>query len=140
MLKARRPVRLRVEVSYINLDQMSIQINQIIDGLHERWPAEIRERLDQRIPAIQPKPEAITTEEDQKCIKGHIDELFKKKGGGDERLLRLESSGGLICNAPPWSSAGVEIRVRWGQECPATQAGNWEVRASVKLTPPTSFP
>ncbi len=75
---------LKIEVSPISLDQMSMQMNQIIDDLYEKWPAEIRERLDQRLSAIQPKPEAIT-EEDQKWIKEHIDELFKKKGGGDER-------------------------------------------------------
>ncbi len=74
---------LRLEISHASLDLMSEHIGEIIDGLYEKWPVEIRDRLDQRMAAIQPKGEAIT-EEDQKWIKEHIDELFKKRGRGDE--------------------------------------------------------
>lgn len=76
---------LGLDVRYDDLDQMIVQISRIIDDLYGKWPAEIRERLEQRIHTIKAKGEAIT-EEDQKWIREHIDELFKKKSGGDERL------------------------------------------------------
>ena len=47
--------------------------------------SKVRDRIEQRKVAIQPRPEPIT-QEDEEWIKDHIDDLFKKKGGGDERL------------------------------------------------------
>jgi len=68
---------LGIEIDYGALDEMVVQIDEIIDGIYEKLPSEIRERIEQRKAIIQAKPEAIT-EEDAKWIKEHIDELFKK--------------------------------------------------------------
>ena len=56
---------------------MAVQINDIIDSIYEQFPQEIRERIEQRKSIVKAKPETIT-EEDEKWIKEHIDELFKK--------------------------------------------------------------
>ena len=63
---------------------MAIQIDDIIDGIYEKLPPEIKERIEQRKFIVPTKPETIS-EEDEKWIKQHIDEFFKKGGGGDER-------------------------------------------------------
>lgn len=75
---------LRIEFDYGALDKMSAQIDDIIEGIYEEFSSEIKERLDQRKSIFQAKPETIT-EEDEKWIKEHIDELFKKGGSGDEQ-------------------------------------------------------
>jgi len=75
---------LGIEIDYAALDEMAVQIDDVIDSVYERFPPEIKERIEQRKLVIQPKPEAIT-EEDEKWIKEHIDELFKRGRGGDER-------------------------------------------------------
>ena len=75
---------LGIEIDYAALDKMAVRIDDFIDGIYEKLPSEIRGRIEQRKLVIQPKPEAIT-EEDQKWIKEHIDELFKKRGKEDER-------------------------------------------------------
>jgi len=75
---------LGIKIEYSILDEMAIQIDDVITGIYERLPSAVRERIEQRRLTIQPKPEAIT-EEDKKWLKEHIDELFKKGGGGDER-------------------------------------------------------
>jgi len=72
---------LEIEIDYGALDEMAVRIDDIIGGLYEKFPSEIRERIEQRKLVVQPKPEAIT-EEDEKWIKEHIDELFKKGGQG----------------------------------------------------------
>lgn len=75
---------LGVGIDYRALDEMAAQIDAIIDGIYEKLPLEIRDRIEQRKLAVPARPEAIT-EEDERWIKEHIDELFKKKGKGDER-------------------------------------------------------
>jgi len=75
---------LGIEIDYGALDEMAVQIDDIIDSIYEKLPSEIRERIEQRKSIVQTKPEAIT-EADEKWIKEHIDELFKKGGKGDER-------------------------------------------------------
>ena len=75
---------LGIEIGYGTLDEMVVQIDDIIGGIYERFPPEMRERIEQRKYIIQAKPETIT-EDDGKWIKEHIDELFKKGGRGDER-------------------------------------------------------
>jgi len=62
------------------LDGMAAQIDDIIESIYEKFPTEIRERIDQRKSIVQAKAEIIT-EEDEKWIKEHIDELFKKGRG-----------------------------------------------------------
>lgn len=71
---------LGVEIDYSALDEMSLRIDGIINGIYEKLPPEVRERIEQRESIVQATPEAIT-DEDKKWIKEHIDELFKK---GDE--------------------------------------------------------
>ena len=75
---------LRVEIDYGALDEMAVRIDDVIDSIYEQLPSEIRERIEHRKSIIQAKPETIT-DEDEKWIKEHIDELFKKGGKGDER-------------------------------------------------------
>jgi len=72
---------LGIEIDYHALDEMAVQIDNIVDGIYEKLPSEIRERIEQRKLAIQTKSEAIT-EEDEKWIKEHIDELFRKGDKG----------------------------------------------------------
>ncbi len=68
---------IRVDLSV--LDGMVAQIDEIIDSIYEKFPPEIRGRLDQRKSVVQAKLETIT-EDDEKWIKEHIDELFKRGG------------------------------------------------------------
>ena len=73
-----------IKIDYGILDEMTVRIDHIIEGLYEKFPSEVRERIEQRRLIIQTRPEPIT-EEDEKWIKEHIDELFKKGGAGDDR-------------------------------------------------------
>jgi proteasome assembly chaperone (PAC2) family protein len=75
---------LGVKIDCTILDEMAIQIDAIIDDIYDKLPSEIKQRIEQRKLVIQTKAEAIT-EDDEKWIKEHIDELFKKGGSGDER-------------------------------------------------------
>jgi len=75
---------LGIEIDYHALDEMAVQIDNIVDGIYEKLPSEIRERIEQRKTILQTKSEAIT-EEDEKWIKEHIDELFRKGDNRDDR-------------------------------------------------------
>ena len=75
---------LGIEIDYPTLDEMAVRIDDIIGGLYEKFPSKIKERIERRKLVVQPKPEEIT-EEDEKWIKEHIDELFKKGGSEDDR-------------------------------------------------------
>ena len=75
---------LGIEVDYNVLDNMSLQLDEVITSLYERFPPDIRDRIEQRKTAIPARRETIT-EEDEKWIKEHIDELFKGGGRGNER-------------------------------------------------------
>jgi len=70
---------LGIRIDLSPLDIMAAQVEKIIENLYEKFPPEIRDRIEQRKLVIQTKPETIT-EEDEKWIKEHIDELFR--GGG----------------------------------------------------------
>lgn len=76
---------LEIEVDYGALDSMTVQIDAVIDAICEKLPPEIRERIEQRKSAIQVRAETIT-EEDERWIKEHIDEFFKKGGGGERAV------------------------------------------------------
>ena len=76
---------LGIEIDYGSLDEMEAQIDNIVDGIYEKFPPEIRERIEQRKSIVQTKPGTIT-EEEEKWIKEHIDELFKEEGKGDDRV------------------------------------------------------
>jgi hypothetical protein len=70
---------LGTEVNYDAIDEMTVQMDDIVGGIYEKFPSEVKEKIEQRKLVIQPKPEAIT-KEDEKWIKEHIDEFFKKGG------------------------------------------------------------
>jgi hypothetical protein len=66
---------------------MIAQIEEIVERIYEAFPAEIKERYDERKLAIQAKPGGIT-EQDARWIKEHIDELFRKRGEqGEEKSV-----------------------------------------------------
>jgi proteasome assembly chaperone (PAC2) family protein len=75
---------LGIEVDYSALDEMASQVDEVLSGIYEKLPPEIKYRVDQRKVVLQPKAEAIS-EEDEKWIREHIDELFKGGGKGDDR-------------------------------------------------------
>jgi len=61
------------------LNEMVVRIEEIVEGVYSAFPAEIKERYDERKLAIQASPGGIT-EADARWIKDHIDEIFQKKG------------------------------------------------------------
>ncbi len=75
---------LGIKIDYRALDEMTVQIDDFVDGIYEQLPSEVKERIEQRKLVTQSKPGAIT-EEDEKWIKEHIDELFKDGGKKDDR-------------------------------------------------------
>ncbi len=78
---------LGISISSNILNEMVVQIEEIVEGLYNAFPAEIKERYDERKLAIQARPGGIT-EADARWIKDHIDEIFQKKGeqGGEKSV------------------------------------------------------
>ena len=66
-----------VSIDLSTLDDMASQMESVIDNVYQQFPAEIRERIEQRKEIIQARPGAIT-EDDERWIKEHIDDFFKK--------------------------------------------------------------
>ncbi|MDP2920248.1 MAG: PAC2 family protein [Dehalococcoidia bacterium] len=64
------------------LDGMIGQMDTVLESVYQQFPAEIKERLEQRKETPQAKPRATITEEDQKWLKEHIDDFFKKGDKG----------------------------------------------------------
>jgi len=77
---------LGISIDFSALDDMSHQMKTIIENVYKQFPQEIRERIEQRKHIIQARPGAIT-EEDEKWIKEHIDDFFKKGGQENDRTL-----------------------------------------------------
>jgi len=75
---------LGIQISYDALDDWAAQMDEIIGGIYEKLPPDIKEKIEQRENVVRAKPEMIT-DEDKEWIKKHIDELFKKGGRGDDR-------------------------------------------------------
>ena len=75
---------LGVDVDYSQLDEMATHVEDIVTDIYDKLPAEIRDRVERRKEFIQRKTEAIT-EEEEKWMKGHIEDLFKKDNKRDER-------------------------------------------------------
>lgn len=75
---------LGINIDLTILNDLNAKIDEIILEIYEKFPPEIRERIEQRKSVVQAKPGAIT-EEDKKWIKEHIDEFFKKEDKGGER-------------------------------------------------------
>lgn len=63
------------------LDSMITQVDEVIENIYEQFPAEIKERIEHRKSVLQEGPEVIS-QEDEKWLKEHIDEFFKKGGKG----------------------------------------------------------
>ncbi len=72
-----------VEIDYSPIDEMSIQVDDIVSGIYDKLPLEIKDKIEQRKLSRLPKTETIT-EEDEMWLKEHLDDLFKG-GKGDER-------------------------------------------------------
>ncbi len=69
------------------LDSIVAQMDETIDSIYKKFPEDIRERIDQRKFAVHQARAETITEEDEGWIKEHIDEFFKKRGGGNERAV-----------------------------------------------------
>lgn len=84
---------LEVEIDFSTLDKMVAQVEQGIGNLEEQFyqqtPPEVAERIRTWLESFKHKPAESRpiTEEDQKWLKEHIDELFKRGGEEDDRPL-----------------------------------------------------
>jgi proteasome assembly chaperone (PAC2) family protein len=74
---------LGVEINYTTFDGMTAKVNEIVEGIYSQLPVDVRERIDQR-KQVATKAEAITVEE-ERWIKEHVEELFRKRGQEDDR-------------------------------------------------------
>jgi uncharacterized protein len=72
---------LDVSVDYNPLDEMAEQVSDIVYGIYDRLPSDIKEKIEQRKSSSIGYPQSIT-EEDETWLKEHLDELFKKSSGG----------------------------------------------------------
>jgi len=59
------------------LTDMVTQMDNVVENVYTQFPADIRERLEQRKQLARHRQESIT-EEDQAWLKDHIDDFFKK--------------------------------------------------------------
>ncbi|RLG23519.1 hypothetical protein DRN85_09240 [Methanosarcinales archaeon] len=75
---------LGISIDLTGLDVIDARVTELIDSIYEKFPPEIRDRLEQRKLVARTEPGAIT-EDDQKWIREHIDEFFKKGPEQDER-------------------------------------------------------
>jgi uncharacterized protein len=66
------------------LDEMANQVNDIISGIYDKLPPDIRDRVEQRKAIMQKRIETIT-EEEEKWMKDHIDDLFKQGDKPNDR-------------------------------------------------------
>ena len=71
-------------IDYTAIDETITKVDALMDGIFQQFPEEIRERIEQRKSAVPAEAETIS-EEDEKWMKEHIDELFKSGGGGEKR-------------------------------------------------------
>ncbi len=77
---------LEIELDLTSLDVMDARVAELIESIYEKFPPEIRDRLEQRKLFVPTEPGTIT-EDDQKWIREHIDEFFEKEPGEDEGPL-----------------------------------------------------
>jgi hypothetical protein len=75
---------LGIGIDFGPLDEMATQVNDIITGIYDKLPPDIRERVEQRKAIMQKRVETIS-EEEEKWMKDHIDDLFKQ---GDKPNVR----------------------------------------------------
>jgi uncharacterized protein len=74
---------LGIETDYRPLDEWALQVDEIVKGIYEKLPADIKEKIEQRKNIFDARSSEIT-EEDEDWIKEHIDEFFEKRES-DER-------------------------------------------------------
>jgi len=74
---------LGIQVDYSQLDEMATKIDDVIGNIYSKLPADIRERVEHR-KSVRRATERIT-EEEERWMKEHIDELFKQGEKPDER-------------------------------------------------------
>jgi uncharacterized protein len=74
---------LGIETDYRPLDEWALQVDEIVKGIYDKLPADIKEKIEQRKNIVEARSSEIT-EEDEDWIKEHIDEFFEKREG-DER-------------------------------------------------------
>jgi proteasome assembly chaperone (PAC2) family protein len=67
---------LGVSVDITALDEMVTQMQGVIANVFRQFPNEVRKRIEQRKQDTQPGP---ITEEDEKWIKDHIDDFFRRE-------------------------------------------------------------
>jgi proteasome assembly chaperone (PAC2) family protein len=67
---------LGVSVDITALDDMVAQMQGVITNVFRQFPKEVRERIEQRKQDVQP---GSITEEDEKWIKDHIDDFFRRE-------------------------------------------------------------
>lgn len=70
---------LGIRIDLTVLDEMTAQIEGIVEKIYQEFPSEIKERYDQRKFVAQARPTGIT-EQDARWIKEHINGFFKKGG------------------------------------------------------------
>jgi proteasome assembly chaperone (PAC2) family protein len=70
---------LGIRIDLTVLDEMTAQIEGIVEKIYQEFPSEIKERYDQRKFVAQAEPARIT-EQDARWIKEHINGFFKKGG------------------------------------------------------------
>jgi uncharacterized protein len=75
---------LGIGIDFGPLDEMATQVNDIITGIYDKLPPDIRERVEQRKSIMQKRVETIT-EEEEKWMKDHIDDLFKQGDKPNDR-------------------------------------------------------
>jgi uncharacterized protein len=66
------------------LDEMANQVNDIISGIYDKLPTDIRDRVEQRKAIMQKRIETIS-EEEEKWMKDHIDDLFRQGDKPNDR-------------------------------------------------------
>jgi proteasome assembly chaperone (PAC2) family protein len=71
-------------IDYGPLNEMAGHVENIIGGIYDKLPPEVRERVERRKVIAQEKADTIT-EEEGNWMKEHIEELFKKGKQGNER-------------------------------------------------------
>jgi len=75
---------LDIEIDYAELDETATKVDEIITGIYDKLPPEIRQRVEHRKSIIQRKADGIT-EEEERWMKDHIEELFTRGDKRDER-------------------------------------------------------
>ncbi len=71
------------QADYSQLDEMATKVEEVIAGIYNNLPSDIRDHVEQR-KTVRSRAEGIT-EDEGKWMKEHIEDLFKKGDRPDER-------------------------------------------------------